>query len=206
MAYAKKTTTNKKTATKRTAASKTKPVEVEEEIIETEEIVEEAPQEKAVATIKEKVKHAPSDMILCRSVTVGKITMEGDVTKIIYRFMNYGDEVEIEYRDLASAVRRHSNFVYAPRFIVEDEDFIEEFLELKKFYNEKFTIGELTDILYMNESEMEDAISVLPKGAKEQFINLVYTSVADGTLDSVRKIKALERILDADFSMAADIK
>ena len=53
---------------------------------------------------------------------------------------------------------------------------------------------------------MEDAINILPKGAKEQLINIASTKVANGELDSVRKIKSLERILDVDFSLVADFK
>lgn len=202
MAYAKKTTT-KKTTTKKTASPKAKPVEAEE-ILEEEDIVEEK-EEKVEKPVAKKTFHS-DDMILCRSTKVGKVVMEGDISKNVYRWMNYGDVAEVEYRDLVSAVRRHSSYIYAPCFVVDDEDFVDGFLELKKFYTEKFTVSELTDILNMNEGEMEDAIAVLPQSAKEEFINLVYTSISDGTLDSVRKIKTLERLLDADFSLAAEIK
>jgi len=192
MAYAKKTTT-KKNATKK---STTKTIEVDSINIKDE----------PVEIVKERVKHDASDGILCRSVTVGKLCMEGSNTKMVYRFMTYGDELEVEYRDLVSAVRSHSAYLFTPYIIVEDELFIKEFPELDKFYKEKFTVKELSDIILMNEAEMEDAIAILPKGAKEQFINIVSTSVANGTLDSVRKIKALERILNIDLSLVAEIQ
>jgi len=196
MAYTKKTTTKKTTVKK-----VTKPVEPE--IVE--EVIDEAEEVAVKEEKKVRVKHDPSDPILCRSITVGKLLMEGINTKMVYRWMDYGDEIEVEYRDLASAVRSHSQFIFAPYFIIEDDAFIEEFTELNKFYNEKFTIKELSEILDMNEGEMEDAISILPKGAKEQFINIVSTKISNGELDSVRKIKALERILNIDFSLVADM-
>lgn len=193
MAYTKKTTA-KKTTTKKV----TKPVEPEvvEEVLDEEEVIEEK---------KVRAKHDPSDPILCRSITVGKLCMEGINTKMVYRWMGYGDEIEVEYRDLASAVRSHSQFIFAPYFIIEDDAFIDEFAELNKFYNEKFTVKELSEILAMSEGAMEDAISILPKGAKEQFVNIVSTKISSGELDSVRKIKALERILDVDFSLVAEM-
>ena len=206
MAYAKKTTT-KKNATKKSTAPKTV-APIEEEVLEEKvvEVEEEKVEEVVKAPVKAKKEFHSDDTILCRSVVVGKLNMIGNNTNIVYRWMNYGDECEVEYRDLVSAVRSHSPHIYKPYFIVEDQDFIDEFRELKKFYSEKFTINELTDILNMNEGEMEDAIAILPDGAKEQFINIVSTSVADGTLDSVRKIKALERILDIDLSLVAEIQ
>lgn len=197
MAYTKKTTT-KKTAVK---ATPIKPDPIEAEIPFEEEDI---PFEEETPKKEKRVFHA-DDMILCRSVTVGKLVMVGQTNNTVYRWMNYGDEIEIEYRDLSALVRAHSPYVYTPYFIVEDEDFIAEFRELDKFYKEKFTISELTDILRMNEGDMEDAIAVLPKGAKEQFINLASTQISTGELDSVRKIKVLERILGVDFSLVAGI-
>lgn len=205
----RKTTTKKTTTAKKTSAAKTtKPIveEVDIDVLDDaeEEVVEEevAPVEKKVA---KKVFHS-DDMILCRSTTAGKVTMEGYISKNVYRWLDYGSECEVEYRDLQAAVRNHSTFIYAPRFIVEDEDFVNEFAELKKFYNEKFTVKELSDIIYMSEDEMAKAIEILPKGAKEELINLASTYVANGTLDSIRKIKELERLLNVDFSLVAEIK
>lgn len=201
MANTRKTNTNKTTATRSrsNAAKTTKPVveDFETDIFEQEEEV--------VKPVEKKVFHA-DDMILCRSMTAGKVVMEGDVSKNIYRWVDYGSECAVEYRDLVNAVRRRSTFVYAPRFIIEDEDFINEFSELKKFYTEQFTIGELTDIIDMDEDEMASAISVLPKGAKEELVNIVSTSISNGSLDSIRKIKTLEKILDVDFSFVAEVE
>lgn len=204
MAYEKKNTTKKNTTKKATSKPVTpEPIEVEEEIVE-EPVIEE--KSAAAPPVKEKKQFRADDLVMCRSVTVGKLCMVGASSNMVYRWMNYGDEIEVEYRDLSNAVRSHSSYIYTPYIIIEDDDFIDEFLELKKFYKEKFTIKELTDILDMNESEMEDAIAVLPKGAKEQFINIASTQIANGELDSVRKIKTLERILNVDFSMVAGIQ
>lgn len=204
MAYTKKTTT-KKTTTTRKASTAKKPVEIEE-VIDELEVDDTASLEPEMVKTPAKKKHDATDGILCRSVTVGGLFMEGLNTKMLYSWLNYGDEIEVEYRDLVSAVRSHSVFLFAPYFMVDDEDFVEEFPELDKFYREKFTVKELTDILSMNEGEMEDAINLLPKGAKEQLINIISTQVADGTLDSVRKIKALERIFDVDFGLVAQFQ
>lgn len=206
MAYNKKTT-DKKTTTK------TKPVEVEEVMaveeatqVEEDTPVEEKAPVKEKAVVVEKKKFRADDTILCRSIAAGKLVMIGAATGMAYRWPDYGSEAEVEYKDLASAVRAHSGHVYEPYFIIEDEDFINEFVELKKFYKEKFTIRELTDILLMNDNEMENKINILPKGAREQLINIASTKISTGELDSVRKIKTLERILGVDFSLVAEMQ
>jgi hypothetical protein len=206
MAYNRKNTT-KKSTTKKTSETPKKQ-EVVEEIISDEEVfsdveiedVDDVPAPKA----EKRVFHA-DDMILCRSVAAGLTCMEGRTTNMVYIFRDYGDECGIEYRDLAAAVRFHSDFIYKPYFIVEDQDFVDEFAELKKFYTEKFTVKELTDIINMNEGDMESAIEVLPKGAKEQLVNIVSTKIVNGELDSIRKIKTLQKLLDVDFSFVAEI-
>ena len=206
MAYTKKNTTKKSTTKKASTAPKKQ--EVVDEVISDEEIfsdveiedVDDVPVPKA----EKKTFHA-DDMILCRAVAAGLTCMEGRTTNMVYIFRDYGDECEIEYRDLAAAVRAHSDFIYKPYFIVEDQDFVDQFSELKKFYTEKFTVKELTDIIGMSEDGMESAIEVLPKGAKEQLINIVSTKIANGELDSIRKIKTLQRLLDVDFSFVAEI-
>lgn len=200
MAYTRKTT-DKKTTTK------TKPVEVEEAMtVEEATQVEEKASVEEKAVVVEKKKFRADDTILCRSIAAGKLVMIGAATGMVYRWPDYGSEAEVEYKDLANAVRAHSGHVYEPYFIIEDEDFVDEFVELKKFYKEKFTIRELTDILLMNDNEMEDKISILPKGAREQLINIASTKISTGELDSVRKIKALERILGVDFSLVAEMQ
>lgn len=213
MANTKRANTNN-TATKRTAntkaaktATKTKAVkepEIVEEVVE-EVVEEEIPVEEiAEETVKEKKQFHADDMILCRSTVSGKVTMEGDLSKNIYRWIDYGSVCDVEYRDLVNAVRRHSTFIFAPRIIIDDEDFIEEFSDLKKFYREQFTVKELAEIIDMDDNDIYSAVEVLPKGAKEELTNLVSTYIANGTIDSIRKIKTFENVLGVDFSMVAD--
>lgn len=207
MAYAKKTTATKKaTTTKKTSTTK-KPVEPVTYVdVDEVEIDDAASVEPEIEKVPEKKKHDPNDGILCRSVTVGGLFMVGQNTKILYEWNGYGDVIEVEYRDLASAIHAHSPFVFRPTFIVDDQDVVEEFKDLYKFYNEKFTISELSEIIYMNEDEMESTVSTLPSGAKEQLINIVSTKISTGELDSIRKIKTLERILGVDFGLVANIQ
>ena len=60
---------------------------------------------------KEKKKFQQSDLIMCRSVTTGGLFLEGSKTKQLYQWNDYGDESEVEYRDLVAEVRLKSNFV-----------------------------------------------------------------------------------------------
>lgn len=107
---------------------RTKMDDLVEELNKDDSVVSEEPKK------KEKKKFQQTDLIMCKSVVVGGLFLEGSKTKQIYQWNDYGDESEVEYRDLVAEVRSRSAYVFNPWFIVEDEDFIEEFPQLKQFY------------------------------------------------------------------------
>lgn len=161
---------------------------------------------KPVELTKAKKKFEPTDPVICRSVCQGVLYMEGQNTKIMYRFDDYGSEVGIEYRDLVSEVRsNNSSFIYNPMFVVDDEDFIEEFPALKKFYEKHYSVTDLKGILKLSPEEMMAEIEALPKGAAEQLKLIASAMVSDGTLDSMKKIKALEEFYGVDMSIIANV-
>lgn len=165
--------------------------------VDDDEIIEEKP--------KAKKKFDQSDGIICRSITQGGLYLEGAKTKILYEWNDYGDESEVEYRDLVAEVRSKSQFVFRPCFIIEDEDFIKEFPQLEKFYKEKYTIKDLRSILKMDVSEMIEAIKALPKGAAESLKSIAAQQVSNGQLDSVRKIKALDEFFGTDLNLIGEL-
>lgn len=173
-----------------------------------DELVEELNSEEVVeTTVKErktkpKKKHfEPSDGVLCRSITQGGLFMDGEKTQIPYKWSDYGDEIEVEYRDLVAAVRRKSPFVFHPYFVVIDDDFIAEFPQLADFYEKAYSIRDLKEILKLPNNEMIAQLKQLPKGALDSFKSIASTQVANGKLDSVKKIKALDDFFDTDLNL-----
>ena len=111
---------------------------------------------------KPKKKHfEPTDGILCRSITQGGLFMDGEKTQIPYKWSDYGDEIEVEYRDLVAAVRRKSPFVFHPYFIVDDDDFIAEFPQLATFYEQSYSMRDLLNILSLPNHEMIAQLKIL---------------------------------------------
>ena len=171
-------------------------VDPDEEI--SEEIKEDTPK-------KTKKTFDQSDGITCRSVVQGALFVEGIKTGMMYTWTDYGDETEVEYRDLVAAVRSKDKTVYEPRFIVENEDFIAEFPVLEKYYANQFTTRDIKEILNMSENDMVKAIEKLPKGAIESLKSIAAQQIASGRLDSVRKIKALDQIFGTDLNLISEL-
>ena len=166
-----------------------------EKTIETEEV-------KIVS--KEKKEFDQSEGIACRSVVQGGLYMEGLKTQMIYSWTDYGDVSDVEYRDLAAAVRSKSKFVYNPWFIIENEDFLREFPQIKKFYDESYSIKDLKSILNKPVNEMIAIIEKLPSGAFESMKSIAAKQVSNGALDSVSKIKALDKLFGTDLNLIGE--
>lgn len=175
---------------------------VEDEILDNE--VEETVVEEKVEQLKKKVFSA-SDGIMCRSIIQGQLFIDGIKTGILYTFTEYNDESEIEYRDLVAMIRSKSHYIYDPYIIILDEDFIKEFPQLEKFYAEQYTVRDLRDILKLPVNEMTKAIKSLPQGAVESLKNIASTQIADGKLDSVKKIKALDELFGTDLNLLSQL-
>lgn len=158
-----------------------------------------------VAVEHTKKTFSDDDMIVCRSLTQGGLYMQGVRTKEIYEWPAYGEEVKVKYVDLATAVKTRSEFVFTPYFIIDDEDFINEFPQLVKFYNERFTVKDLREILDLDVYEMVDTIKTLPAGAKESLKAIASQAIKDGAIDSVRKIRTLDELFGTDFNLLASL-
>lgn len=200
-------------ATRKRTTTKTEPVNVEAPTIEVDEAKESIKEVKKVVEKKEpekveKVKRTfkDSDGILCRSITQGGLYMEGAKTHMLYEWVEYGDVTFVEYSDLAAAVRIKSNYVFSPLFIVDDEDFVNEFPQLKKFYTENYSINDLETILSYPVERMQEEIKALPKSAIESLKVLAASSINDGDLDSVSKIKVLDDLFGTKLSILAEFK
>lgn len=167
------------------------------EINETEDL-----NEVDVSVPKRKLKDG--DYIMCHSVTAGGLNINCR-SRNHYEFKDYGDRNEIEYRDLVELVRKHSDHIFVPRVIIDDEDFLEEFPELKRFYAEQFTVSDLKEVLRLSPDRMEKEIEKLPSDVMGTIKSLAATMVGNGEIDSVRKIRTLTKVFGTDFNLLSEL-
>lgn len=193
--------TTKKTTT--TAKPKTTVVETEttnEDIIENIEVKETV----TPVIVKEKKVFTDSDYILCRSVWSGGLNVISQSGNL-YEFKDYGAECEINYRDLVTMIRRGSEHVFLPRFVILDEDFLKDFPTVQRVYGTMYTKEDLVEILELPIAHMRAEIEKLPKATKDSMRNLVATQIANGRLDSISKVRALTEIFNSDFNLLSDL-
>lgn len=188
MAYKKKTDTPVET------------VEVKETVV-TKEVAENT---KTVEKTKTKKTFTDSDYILCHSVWYGGLNVTCRSGNS-YEFKDYGKECDINYRDLVDLVRKGSDHIFTPRFVIDDEDFIEEFPNLKRVYASLYTTTDLLEILELPISRMRTEIEKLPIESKEVLSKMISTEIAKGRLDSISKVRALSEIFNSDFNLLSEL-
>lgn len=152
-----------------------------------------------------KRKFTPTEMIPCVSITAGELFYEGHKSKILYTFADIDDIVEIEFRDLDYAARTKDSMMFKPRFIVQDSDFVALHPTLDEIYSSLHSTKDLKDILKMTPKQMENAINVLPLGAKEALKTIAATMVDNGVLDSVKRIQTLDSIFGTELLLKLNI-
>ena len=165
-------------------------VNVEEKSTKTEKI------EKVEKNAKRESKtFEQNELVQCRSIVSGPLYLTGIRSGIPYTWADYNDVQGVEYRDLIYMVRSTGNkYVYSPRIIVEDEDFIAQNKQLSDLYDSMYTTVDLKDIVKLPVRTMVAEINRLPAGAKESFKGIVSTMIYAHELDSVQKIKAIDEV------------
>ena len=158
-------------------------------------IVNEAPKE--ASTHKTFNDH---DMILCHSVVPGGLYIDCRSGNF-YEFTDCDGVCEIEYKDLVDLVRRRSDHIFTPTFVIDDDDFVAEFSQLKNFYDEMYSLADLKGILNAPVADMAQIINGLPSSVQMTLRNLAAQMIGTGEIDSVRKVKALSEIFKADFEL-----
>lgn len=199
MATIKKTNAKPKTKVEQTA-------DIVEDVIVEEVAVKEVTVKEVVkpVIVEEKKAFTDSDYILCRSICSGGLNVISQSGNL-YEFKDYGSECEINYRDLVTLIRRGSDHVFLPRFVILDEDFLKDFPTVQRVYGEMYTREDLVEILDLPVTRMKAEIAKLPKATKDSMRNLIATQIANGRLDSISKVRTLTEIFESDFNLLSDL-
>lgn len=174
-----------------------------EEVID-EEVIQEDEVEEVVKPIPKKVnklKHDPSELILCRSVRFGELRLIGPKTRMAYSWANEGDVREVEYQDLVSWRALHSPYLFSPMIVIEDEDIVEEWrADLGKLYDNLQQI-DLKEMFKLPHRQFVAQLKRLPDGMKSTVQNMAYAMIQDRTLYDLRTIDSIDEILGTELKM-----
>lgn len=153
------------------------------------------------ATKKVDRKFAPDDLIVCRSITFGELLLTGKKSKLLYSWANYGDTTEVEYQDLQALKSTRSSYLFKPRFIIEDEELVEQWgKDFGDIYKNIEDI-DAEDLLKLPVAQLRSKLKKASKGVQLAVKNIAGDKILNGSLDSLAKIKAIDEILGTDLKL-----
>ena len=146
-------------------------------------------------------KYAPDDLIPCRSITYGELLMTGTKSKLMYVWANYNDVTEVEFQDLQALKSTRSSYLFRPRFVIEDEELVEEWgKDFKDMYS-KIVSVDVEEMFNLPLGKFKTALKNAPKGVQQAVKNIAGEKIMNGSLDSLAKIKAIDEILNTDLKL-----
>ena len=186
-----------KTTTKKTKSEK--PVVTTEVITKVDEtLVAEEP--KVVAPVKKTPKKfAPDDRIECRSVTGGELILIGPKSQLQYSWADYNDITYVEFQDLQALQSRRSNFLTKPRFVIEDEELVEQWSSMLKPIYEKVIAQDIEDFFALPLNKFKAQLNIMPDGIKDAIKTKAVQMIKDEELYDIRKVREIDAAWGTDF-------
>lgn len=150
---------------------------------------------------KEIRKFSQDDLIKCVSVTSGELLLEGKKTGTLYSWADYKDIHEVAYGDLLSLKLSHSHYLYDPLFLIEDENLLEQWKDVHEVYRQVIQISDINNLFNYSLNDFVSELKKLPIGLKESVCTLAAEKIADGSFDSINKIKAMDEIFGTELML-----
>ena len=172
-----------------------KQTELEE--IEQEVVVEKP--KKVVVAKKAPKKFAPDDRIECRSVTGGELFLVGPKSQLLYSWEDYGDTSYVEYQDLQALQSRKSGFLVKPRFIIEDEELVEQWGSMLKPIYEKINTKDIEDFFKLPLNKFKAQLQIMPVGLKDAIKTKAVQMIQNEELYDIRKVREIDAAWGTDF-------
>lgn len=178
--------------------SDTKKMELDELDVVVEEEVAEKPK-KAAPAKKAPKKYAPNDRIECRSVTGGELFLVGPKSQLLYTWEDYNDTTFVEYQDLQALQSRKSGFLVKPRFIIEDEELVEQWGSMLKPIYEKITTQSIEEFFELPLNKFKAQLNVMPEGLKDAIKTKAVQMIHNDELYDIRKVREMDAAWGTDF-------
>ena len=178
--------------------SNTKKTELDELDAVIEEEVAEKP--KKVAPVKKTPKkYAPTDRIECRSVTGGELFLVGPKSQLLYSWEDYNDTTEVEYQDLQALQSRKSGFLVKPRFVIEDEELVEQWGSMLKPIYDKIITQSIEEFFELPLNKFKAQLNTMPEGLKDAIKTKAVQMIHNDELYDIRKVREMDAAWSTDF-------
>lgn len=168
---------------------------------EAEPRLEDAVEEKTEKTVsyKERPKLSPNTVVTVKNGFNGRLVYRSKKSGDKYVWEEYGDEQEFDLQELKNAKNSSKAFFINNWFMIDDPEVI-SYLGVEQYYKNALDCDELLDLIDNEPEKIGEAIEKLSYGQKESVKFFARRLVGEGSIDSVKAIKALEDALNIELS------
>lgn len=140
----------------------------------------------------------PSEFVIVRNGFNGRLVYKSPRTGERFIWREFGDELEMELRELRTAKTRHKKF-FEQNWFMFDEPWIAEYLGVTRYYKNALSLNEFDELFKKRPNEIRNIISKLSDGQKRSVGYMARNKIANKEIDSIRAIEALEESLGIEL-------
>ena len=189
-------------ANTKTKTAKAAPKAAADPAVETQAI--------SVAPKREKVRLDDSALVRVKSNTFGKLVYINKRTGERTEWLNFGEEQSVTMADLR-AMKGSQNDFYADNMIIivgcDDDRYMDvtpeeiyDALLVSKYYKNFLDPDKFGALFSMSEDVIRERVGQLSRNGRLNLIVALNKAIEDGALDSMKKIRLFEELLNCDLA------
>lgn len=181
----------KKTSTESSAKKTTEKVNTE-----PENTVQDHAAEKTEYKVKKDLD--PHMYVTVKNGFNGTLVYKSKRTGELFVWNDFGDEQEMELFELKTAKNTSKTFFVNNWFLFDDPEII-EWLGMSQYYKRSLNSASFDKLFELQPDEIERTIKDMPAGQRKSVAFRAKQLIADGKIDSMRVIAALEKSLSVEL-------
>lgn len=164
-----------------------------------EQVVETAPAKEAEKKSYKAKKNLDSGMyVTVKNGFNGTLVYKSKKTGERFIWEAFGDEQEIELAELKAAKNSYKSFFVNNWFLFDDPEIV-EWLGMNQYYKHALNSASFDKLFEKSPDEIEKTVKALSDGQKKSVAFRAKQLIADGTIDSIKVIAALEKSLSVEL-------
>lgn len=193
-------TRSKTTKTAKSTVAKTSPNKEKEAIatkvdntVETSTVVS---TEKKQYKIKQNLD--PNTIVTVKNGFQGHLIYKSRRTNERFEWESFGDEQDMDLQELKNAKNSSKAFFVNNWFLIDDPEVL-DYLGVSQYYKYALNFASFDDLFKKSPDDIKDTISYLSVGQKKSVAYRAKELIANGVIDSIKVINALENSLSIEL-------
>lgn len=193
-------TKSKTTRTAKSTVTKTSPTKEKEVIatkvdntVETSTVVS---TEKKQYKIKQNLD--PNTIVTVKNGFQGHLIYKSRRTNERFEWESFGDEQDMDLQELKNAKNSSKAFFVNNWFLIDDPEVL-DYLGVSQYYKYALNFASFDDLFKKSPDDIKDTISYLSVGQKKSVAYRAKELIANGVIDSIKVINALENSLSIEL-------